>query len=193
LFKNKTYLVNLIVMTILWTVSSFDYYMINFQLKYIQGNVFLNSGFSSMSEAVAYGLGGIMVQKMGTKNAFISAFMFSVAGSLCLIFINPETVDQLVLAFFVLASKFGVSATFVMVYVVTLDFFPEAVAASAFGFCNLFARAFSFLSPEIAEVRRPVPMVLFCLAAIGASIATLFLKSVKQDDKQIDNKKSDRI
>jgi len=90
---NKTYLLNLIIMTILWTVSSFDYYMINFQLKYIQGNVFLNSGFSSLSECIAYAVGGVMVNKMGTKKAFISAFLFSVAGSLCLIFINPETVD----------------------------------------------------------------------------------------------------
>lgn len=30
LLKNRTYLINLILMTVLWTVSSFDYYIINF-------------------------------------------------------------------------------------------------------------------------------------------------------------------
>lgn len=123
-----------------------------------------------------------MIKKIGTKKSFISAFCFSILGSLLIIFIPASSVSQITFASFVLSSKFGVSATFVMVYIVTADFFPPALVGTAFGFCNLFARSFSFLSPEIAEIPDPAPMLIFCAAAIGASVATLFLKEIKKED-----------
>jgi hypothetical protein len=118
---------NFIAMAVLWTVSSFEYYLINFQMKYINGNMFLNTGFSSLSEIIAYLLGGLMIKKLGIKKSFITAFLFSAFGALLLIFILPTSVSEEAYAGFVLTAKFGVSATFNMVYIVTGDFFPAAL------------------------------------------------------------------
>jgi MFS family permease len=116
-------------------------------MKYINGNTFLNTGCSALSEVIAYLVGGVMISKLGVKKSFISAFLFSVAGSLLIIFIPAGSVSGTAYAGFVLTAKFGVSATFNMVYIVTGEFFPAALLGSAFGFCNLFARGFTFLSP----------------------------------------------
>ena len=147
LVKNKIYLSNLIVMTVLWTASSFCYFLINFQMKYIHGNTFLNTGSAALSESIAYLCGGLLVKKFGAKKSFISAFLFSATGSLLIIFIPHTSVSGTAYAGFVMATGFGVAATFNMVFIVTADYFPPALLGSAFGFCNLFARSFTFLSP----------------------------------------------
>jgi OCT family organic cation transporter-like MFS transporter 4/5 len=168
---------NLFFLTILWMVSSFDYYMISFQLKYIKGDIYINTAASSFSEVIAYAVGGSMMAYLGIRKSFIISFMVGVLGSLLLIFVNPADVDKIVLAVFVLASKFGVSATFVMVYIVTPAIFPPAYSATVLGICNIFARGISILSPEVAEIPRPVPMLLFCACAFGACLASIGIKT----------------
>jgi hypothetical protein len=40
LIKDRDMLINLLCLLFLWIVSTFDYFLINFQLKYIKGNIF---------------------------------------------------------------------------------------------------------------------------------------------------------
>jgi OCT family organic cation transporter-like MFS transporter 4/5 len=169
--------VNLLVMVFLWTASSFDYYMINFQLKYIRGDIFINTGASSFSEVFAYFLGGAILVPLGIKRSFIICFLIGAAGAFCLLFINSENVDNIVLAIFVMTTKFGVSATFAMVYIVTPVIFPPIYASTSMGICNFFSRLMSILSPEIAELPKPVPMLFFATTALLACGATFLLRS----------------
>lgn len=85
--QNKTYLVNLVVLTILWSVSVFDYYLINFQMKHIRGNLFLNSISSSIFEVIALAVGGLMAKFFGTKRSFIGSFALTILGSLLIMII----------------------------------------------------------------------------------------------------------
>lgn len=119
LFKNQRLFMNLIILTILWTTSSFNYYLINFQLKYIEGNIFLNTICSSSSEIAAYICGGYIFAKLGLKTSFSGFFLLAATGSSALLFVHPEELNAYALATLVLISKAGVSATFVMLYVST--------------------------------------------------------------------------
>lgn len=163
-------------MAFLWSASSFNYYMIAYLLKYIHGNIYINTISSSFSEVVAYGVGGLFMQYLGTKKAFISCFLISLAGALLLIFIDPKSADNVLLAVFVLITKFGISATFVMVFIVTPQLFPSNFGATMIGICNIFARSISIASPEVAEVHHPVPMILFAAVALGACFAAFSLR-----------------
>jgi hypothetical protein len=68
----------------MWVGSSFDYYLINFQLKYIKGDFFLNNLVTSATEIPALILGGISYQKLGIKITLFTCFAISIIGSLCL-------------------------------------------------------------------------------------------------------------
>lgn len=59
-FSQPDILINLIVMSFGWLVSSFNYYMIAFLLKYFPGNFFINSVASSLSETAANILAGFI-------------------------------------------------------------------------------------------------------------------------------------
>ena len=65
---------NLVVFVYLFSAASFDYYLINFYLKYIPGNVFVNSIISSVSSGVATFIAGTIVVKLGSVTGFCSTF-----------------------------------------------------------------------------------------------------------------------
>ena len=100
-------------MVLVWIASSFNYFLINFQMKYFQGNIFLNASISSASEIVAYSLGGLLYQKVGIHATFMAAFGISILGAIALM-IFGENKDYV--PFMVLSAKFGVSSTFNICY-----------------------------------------------------------------------------
>ena len=67
-------LVNLIAFVYLFSVASFDYYLINFYLKYIPGNVFINMIVSSLSSSISGYVSGIIVLKIGAQNGMRVTF-----------------------------------------------------------------------------------------------------------------------
>ena len=105
--QNQTMFTNLISMAIIWTCSSFCYYLISYQLKYLQGNIYINSLISSSSEIVAYLTSGIMISCLGMKKTLLFSYMIALAGILALIFYKTES--QILLPIFILGCKYGVS------------------------------------------------------------------------------------
>ena len=59
--KDKTVLVNLVIMMVVWFASVFGYYLINFQLKYLPGNIHINSILSYVADITSYAISGFML------------------------------------------------------------------------------------------------------------------------------------
>ena len=58
-------LTNLIIFVYLFCAASFNYYLLNFYLKYMPGDIYENSIVSSISETIAHYMAGCMVLKIG--------------------------------------------------------------------------------------------------------------------------------
>ena len=54
LFKNKLLMPNLMIFIWLWIVASFSYNMIIFQLKYLEGDIYVNGIVAAGAEMCAY-------------------------------------------------------------------------------------------------------------------------------------------
>ena len=178
--QDKAMLMNLILMAIFWTASSFNYYIITFYLKYIPGNVFVNTSLSCIAEVFAYIGSGFLINIFGVKLSYIISFILAaVGGVLLVIFFNAEGA---LIAVFVLFAKFGISFAFNLCYLATPQMFPVALCTTAFGICNIFARLATILSPLIAELPDPVPMSMFTIICIASAFLPLFLRQVKKSD-----------
>ncbi len=81
----RRHLINLIIMVGVWIASSFDVYLLNFQLKSIEGNIFLNTFSSAISELPAIIISGFMYKKLGIKITLVAWFSVSFLGGLCLL------------------------------------------------------------------------------------------------------------
>ena len=58
--KDSTIFINFIVVLVCFSVVSFNYYMISFYLKYVGGNIFINTLSSTVSECIGnFAAGGI--------------------------------------------------------------------------------------------------------------------------------------
>jgi hypothetical protein len=129
----------------LWVASAFNYYLINFQLKYIDGDIYTNTIVSSVSEVTAYLISGALYEKIGTRVSFIGSFLIAIVGSIFLITLDGEKYKAFV-PIMVLGSKFGISGSFNVVYLAN-GLFPPLYSSTTFGLCNFFARLASMLAP----------------------------------------------
>ena len=133
------------ILLFLWVASAFNYYLINFQLKYIDGDIYTNTIVSSVSEVTAYLISGALYEKIGTRISFIGSFLIAIVGSIFLITLDGERYKDFV-PVMVLGSKFGISGSFNVVYLAN-GLFPPLYSSTTFGLCNFFARLASMLAP----------------------------------------------
>ena len=104
-------------MTVFWTSGSFNYYIMTFYIKYIPGNIYVNTCLSSIAEVSAYFGAAYVMKAFGTKLSYIISFILAAAGGIFMvIFFNA---DDLLIAVFVLFAKFGISFVFNLSYLAT--------------------------------------------------------------------------
>ena len=81
----------MLIFVFLFSAASFDYYLINFYLKYIPGNVFVNTIVSSVSSGIATFLSGSLVIKFGSRNGMGLTFgLCCIAGAVLLMAESSE-------------------------------------------------------------------------------------------------------
>ena len=173
-------MINLVLMTIIWTTTTMDYYMVLFFLKYVPGNIFMNTSLSCVADLIAYGISGVVMHKLGVKASFIVAFLLAAAGGFLMICFFRA--DGGLMAFLVLFTKFGIAFSFNLCYISMPSLFPPEILATAFGVCNLVARFSTILAPLVAELPDPAPMACFTVTCIGSALLPLCLRKVQNHE-----------
>ena len=104
-------------MAVFWTCGSFNYYIMTFYLKYIPGNIFVNTSLASIAELCAYFGSSAVMGAFGPKLSYMISFVLAAAGGIFMvIFFNA---DDVLIAVFVLFAKFGISFVFNLSYLAT--------------------------------------------------------------------------
>ena len=165
----------------MWSASTFNYYLMTFFLKYIPGNLYINTVIANASEVLAYAASGYLMNIMGIKISYLTGFTVATAGGLLLIFLFGVTS---VMPVFVLLAKFGVSFAFNISYLGTPQLFPVVLTGTAFGICNVFARFSAVMSAPVAEIPDPVPMVIFTFLSVVPGVLSLLLRVNKPEKKE---------
>lgn len=160
-------------MAFMWVASSFSYYLISFQLKYISGDFFVNTAVSSLTEAPAYLLGGLLYSRIGIKGVFVGSYIISVIGGILLLLFQKYTS---IVPVMILFAKFGVSSTFNMCYLGNALIFPTLFAGTAYGICNTFGKLATIISPQLAEVKMPTPIIVFLIVTSAGAVLALLIR-----------------
>lgn len=75
-------------MAYVWAACSFTYYMINFQTKYLPGDIFNNSLANGVSEVIAGLVAGVFYKKFGIHKAYFILFGISVLGGALILIVG---------------------------------------------------------------------------------------------------------
>ena len=161
--KQKRVLTNVIVMTVIWLTTSFSFYLISFLLTHF-GQVYTTTMLSSVSDLAAYTFAGNVFKCLGVKKTYFLGYTISSIGGLILLFFGLNHQTAWYFPAIVLFARFGVALSFGVNYISNSFLFPTLFAATAIGLCNCVARSFTTISPILAQMDEPLPMILFTSA-----------------------------
>lgn len=113
------------VLSILLICISFNYFLIGFELKYIPGNIFMNSIISASCEMVFIICSLSILNLLGIKRALILGFLISICGAVPLMLVKnkPEAVPA-----FLLMARVGITYNLNIIYLGFSMLFPPIFA-----------------------------------------------------------------
>ena len=163
------------MITVIWVVVAFGYYMIGLQVKYFPGSFTQNTLTLATIDCFTPFIVPLFLHVTSMRPIFLACF--TVQASFCtaiLIFIDPETTGAtfLVLIAFV---RIGIQAAFVLVWVEHPKMMPTLFAATSMGISNFVARTVVVLAPLVAEIGFYTPILIFCVMATLGIICSYFL------------------
>lgn len=85
LFSDHKLIFNLVMMIVVWFSSSFTFYLLNFLVKYMPGDIYFNSVVSGLS-CFAMLFEGKLQDKLGTKGGMVVSFILTVISTVLLCF-----------------------------------------------------------------------------------------------------------
>jgi hypothetical protein len=172
LIKIRRHLINLCILVFLWMTASFNLYMVGFYMKYIPGSIFVSTLIACLGDIPLSIGGGFLYFHFGPRVAMPIFLTVAIVGSISLI-TWAKSVEALI-PVVVLITRSGMKCTFDSCYLANSTIFPAIFAGTAFGICNIGAKMVTIFSPLTAEVKDPIPMVIFsCLSAVAAIMASL--------------------
>ena len=81
-----------------------------------------------------------------------------------------------------LAGRFGIAASFNMIFLYTTELFPTVVRSAALGFCSLVARVSGIAAPQIIALQMfepALPFLIFGGFAVAACVMATALPETK--------------
>ena len=173
-----------------WSASASCFYIIGFYIKYVPGDPFRNVIVISIGDALSSIAAGSISTSIGAKNTLFLSFSLAALGAVALMFAHDNATNKYIIPIFVLITRFGINSAFTLCYIITADYFPSIVQSRVFGICNLFSRFATILSPMIAELDAPLPMVVYSIVCSITMISSLGLtksEEVAEAMKDIDD------
>ena len=186
-FLNQPVLLrNLLLMIIIWVVTTFNYFMIAIQVKNFPGDFNLNTIVMFGSDVPFSLLGGLLLRRFSAKKVFaLSSILQSVAGIMIVGFtdVNNPSYTFLVL---VACARGGVCSLFIALFTEHPRMFPTLFGVTSIGICNFASRSSVIFAPIIAEIAFPTPIIIFTILALSALVCSLFIiddkESIKMED-----------
>lgn len=176
LLQNRVYFVNLLIMILSWSASSFCFYILGFYIKYIPGSMFINVIITCIADALSSICAGLIAMRYGTQATLFWSFgLAAVAGFLLMLSSDPFAIMGTMMT-----TKFGINICFTLCYIINAEYFPSVVCSRIFGICNIFSRVSTILSPLIAEVTPPIPMIVYVTICSISMLASAFLTKTEE-------------
>ncbi|XP_015264757.1 PREDICTED: solute carrier family 22 member 5 [Gekko japonicus] len=165
-----------IMSVILWMVISVGYFGLSLDTPNLHGDIYVNCFLSAVIEVPAYTMSWLLLRKLPRR--------YSMAGVLFLggcVLLSIQLVPaylHLVSIILVMIGKFGITASFSIVYVYTAELYPTVVRNMGVGASSMASRFGSILSPYfvyLGAYDRFLPYILMGSLTVLTGILTLFL------------------
>mmetsp|Transcript_20889 Transcript_20889/g.25653 ORF Transcript_20889/g.25653 Transcript_20889/m.25653 type:complete len:137 (+) Transcript_20889:1386-1796(+) len=136
-------------MVVVWLITVFNFYLIGFLVNTFE-QIFYSTIASGASEFVAQAFGGIIYEKIGTRNSLCLSYIIAAVGGFAVLFYGLEHQNEWIFPALVLVMKFGIASAFNITYVAHKSCFPVLFATSSLGYCTFICRFFTGFTPILS-------------------------------------------
>ena len=169
-------------MTIMWTQASFNQFLLSAQMKYLEGNIFVNFYIFGVAGILAVLFGGVIYAKLGLRQSYMISFLACIFGCIGMFVIQTKIIgfpdeadrdkfDEKCMPVLILILKMGIINSFITTTQVSFTddrIFPAEKRNTSVGTCGMIARSVTIVAPIVNEWAAPWPIViLFCFALLG--------------------------
>ncbi|KAM9824749.1 solute carrier family 22 member 13 [Neosynchiropus ocellatus] len=162
-----------IILFYLWFVNVLVYYGLSLGASRMGTNLYLTQFVFGLVEIPARTL--VLFILPWSRRFSQSGFM-AVGGFACLLMLTVPQEHPIVLTSLAMVGKFGITASFAVIYVYTAEIFPTVLRQTGIGTSSMFARMGGVLAPVINMLHDhnpAIPLIIFGLAPlVGAVLAT---------------------
>ena len=158
----------------LWLAVNVVYYGVSIFASLLPGSIYVNVAISTLIVLVPYFTTGMLTERFGRRLLMI--LTLGQAGVGCLLFssLTYFGANPLLVSIIAFASKLGITLSFSVLYVFSVELFPTDVRSKGMGFVNIGARFGGILAPPIADLPTIAAGFFFCVfAVLGACVSCL--------------------
>ncbi|XP_077977753.1 organic cation transporter protein-like [Glandiceps talaboti] len=165
-----------------WFTNSLVYYGLSLNTSNLGGDDYLNAFISGAVEIPAYAI-SLYIQEtfLGRRwSLFVTMVLGGVACILTLAV--PDCEYQWIGVTLAMIGKFGISASFAIIYVFSAELYPTPVRTIGMGMSSMFARIGGVLAPQmilIGQIWEPLPILIFGTTSILAGILAVLLPETR--------------
>ncbi|KAJ8921589.1 hypothetical protein NQ315_010494 [Exocentrus adspersus] len=174
-FKSTKLMLRLINCCFCWITCTFLFYGLTLNsVSLAAGNSYLDFILTALVEIPAYVSCNYMLEYFGRKKSLSGSYL--ITGAACVAFIFVPADSRIGSLSVYLLGKFGATAAFTNLYVVTSEIFPTTMRHSFMGTCSMFGRLGSMIAPQtplLAQLWSPLPLISFAVMSVIAGFLTL--------------------
>ena len=172
---------NIIIFMMMGIGCNFIYYLINFYVKYLPGDMFTNQAVNSISESVSQLFPLFIGKYLSIKNGFAVSFFSAGAGCGIVMFAQMYVNSMAWLVpVAVMLTKGAISCAFCYLYFATISYFESEYLGLAIGFTNVIGRLSNVAAPMVAEQTPPIPMIACIVLSVLSFILCIMLVTPKE-------------
>jgi hypothetical protein len=97
-------------------------------------------------------------------------------GGVLIVFLGEN--NENLMPVMVTLAKGGIKVSLDLCYLGNSLTFPAIFAGTTFGICNIFGKVATIVSPVLAEVRPPAPMIVFSVVTAIGTVVPIFIRIV---------------
>eukprot|EP00057_Strongylocentrotus_purpuratus_P006088 XP_011660562.1 PREDICTED: organic cation transporter protein [Strongylocentrotus purpuratus] len=165
-------------MVFIWMVNSMVYHGLSLNSSNLGTNDYVAFAISGGIEIPAYLVDIVIVEVFGRRLSLFFCMMLGGVACLSTAFIPPGVGLTTV----AMIGKFGISGSFTIIYLYTMEIYPTNIRGVAIGNCSMFSRIAGILAPLVLLLSKywdPLPLVIYGSLSVMAALVALALPETR--------------
>lgn len=178
----------------MWTQGSFNSFLLSAQMKYLEGNIFINFYMFGLAGFIAVLIGGVVFSSYGLRFTYVVSFNMCIFGCIGMLVIQMklisfssqaamETFNEQFMPVFILLLKMGIIISFITTTQVSFTddrIFPSNKRNTSVGTCGMIARSITIMAPIVNEWPAPWPILSILFFSIVGILMTFTFPSQEE-------------